>query len=291
MASQLFEILAPTFVCAFSGWVWVRSGRSFDRKMIGDLIALIGAPCLIFSSLVSLEASPEAMWQMARAALVAFGAFGVSGFVLLRMLKLPLHTYLAPLTFGNQGNMGVPLCLFAFGVEGQALGLVFFAIAASLQFSVGLFIWSGRFDLMELVRNPIGLSAITAALVIALELPVPIFLMRTTELLGAFAIPLMLLALGVAIAELKVTDLYRSLGLSMLRLACGLTVGFGMADVLETTGIARGVLILQCAMPAAVFNYLLAQRYDRSPEQVASIVVVSTLLAAVSLPLLLPFLV
>jgi hypothetical protein len=44
-------------------------------------------------------------------------------------------------------------------------------------------------------------------------------------------------------------------------------------------------------MPAAVFNYLLAQRYDRSPEQVASIVVVSTLLAAVSLPLLLPFLV
>ena len=115
MASQLFEILAPTFVCAFSGWVWVRSGRSFDRKMIGDLIALIGAPCLIFSSLVSLEASPEAMWQMARAALVAFGAFGVSGVFLLRMLKLPLHTYLAPLTFGNQGNMGVPrvpVCLW-----------------------------------------------------------------------------------------------------------------------------------------------------------------------------------
>ena len=291
MASQLFEILALTFLCAFSGWLWVRSGRSFDRKMISELISMIGAPCLIFSSLVSLEVTPEAMWQMALAALFAFGAFALSGFILLRLLKLPLQTYLAPLTFGNQGNMGVPLCLFAWGVEGQALGLVFFAIAASLQFSVGLFLWSGRIDLMELVRNPIGLSAITAALVIGLEVPVPGFLMNTTELLGKFAIPLMLLALGVAIAELKVTDLYRSLTVAVARLAIGLTIGFGMAQMLGFSGIARGVLILQCAMPAAVFNYLLAQRYDRSPEQVASIVVVSTLLTAVTLPLLLPYVV
>ena len=167
----------------------------------------------------------------------------------------------------------------------------FFAIAASLQFSVGLFLWSGRIDLMELVRNPIGLSAITAALVIGLEVPVPGFLMNTTVLLGKFAIPLMLLALGVAIAELKVTDLYRSLTVAVARLAIGLTIGFGMAQMLGFSGIARGVLILQCAMPAAVFNYLLAQRYDRSPEQVASIVVVSTLLTAVTLPLLLPYVV
>ena len=69
----------------------------------------------------------------------------------------------------------------------------------------------------------------------------------------------------------------------------GFLIGFGMAQLLGFSGVARGVLILQCAMPVAVFNYLLAQRYDRSPEQVASVVVVSTLLTAVTLPLLLPF--
>jgi predicted permease len=57
-----------------------------------------------------------------------------------------------------------------------------------------------------------------------------------------------------------VTDLHRSLGLAALRLATGLAIGFGLANLLEFSGIARGVLILQCAMPAAVFNYLLAQR-------------------------------
>jgi predicted permease len=56
---------------------------------------------------------------------------------------------------------------------------------------------------------------------------------------------------------------------------------------LEFSGVARGVLIVQCVMPAAVFNHLLAQQYDRSPEQVASIVVVSTLLTATALPLIL----
>ncbi len=289
MLNELFEILAPTFASAFSGWIWVRSGRVFDRKMIGDLIALIGAPCLVFSSLVSLEVSPAAMVEMALVAIGAFAAFGVLGFLLLRLVGLPVQDCLAPLVFGNHGNMGIPLSLFAFGVEGQALALVFFAVGASLQFSAGLFIWSGRIDPMELVRNPIGLAAIAAAVAIGFEIPIPLVVIHTTGLMGAFAIPLMLLALGAAIAELEVTDLRRSLGLAIFRLVSGLVIGFGAAHLLGLSGVARGVVILQCVMPAAVFNYLLAQRYDRSPEQVASFVVVSTLLVAAVIPFVLPF--
>ena len=116
MLSELFGILAPTFLSAFSGWIWVRSGRSFDRKMLGDLIAVVGAPCLVFSSLVSLEVTPGAMLQMALAAGCSYVISGFLGFGILRVLKIPPQTFLAPLIFGNQGNMGVPLCLFAFGV-------------------------------------------------------------------------------------------------------------------------------------------------------------------------------
>ncbi|HIF94074.1 MAG: AEC family transporter [Myxococcales bacterium] len=291
MIRELFEILAPTFLAALSGWLWVRSGRRFDREMIGDLIMLIGAPCLIFSSLVSLDVSASAMLVMAQAAVTCFAIVALIGIVALRVLKLPGHTFLSPLVFGNQGNLGVPLCLFAFGAEGQALALVFFTIGATLQFSAGLFIWSGRFDPKELIRNPVGLAALAAATMITFELPVPSVLTNTTRLLGGFAIPLMLVALGVAVAEMRVTDLRRSLLMASTRLGVGVIVGFTMANCFDFTGIARGVLILQCAMPAAVFNHLLAQRYDRSPEQVASIVVVSTLLTAFALPFLLPFIV
>jgi predicted permease len=291
MIRELFEILAPTFLAALSGWLWVRSGRRFDREMVGDLIMLVGAPCLIFSSLVSLEVPASAMLVMAQAAVTCFAIVALVGIVVLRVLKLPTHTFLSPLVFGNQGNLGVPLCLFAFGAKGQALALVFFTIGATLQFSAGLFIWSGRFDPKELIRNPVGMSALAAAAAIGFELPVPSVLINTTRLLGGFAIPLMLVALGVAVAELRVMDLRRSLLMASIRLGVGIGLGFLMADVFDFTGIARGVLILQCAMPAAVFNHLLAQRYERSPEQVASIVVVSTLLTALALPFLLPFIV
>jgi hypothetical protein len=54
-------------------------------------------------------------------------------------------------------------------------------------------------------------------------------------------------------------------------------------------GTVRGVFVLQCAMPAAVFNYMLAMRYKNNPEEVAGLVVTSTLFAFVTLPFLLAF--
>lgn len=287
MPRELFEILAPTFLSAFSGWVWVRSGRAFDRRLVGDLISIIGAPCLVFSSLTSVAVSPAAMLEIGGAAALAFSVFAVLGFAALSLVGLSRRTFLAPMVFGNHGNLAVPVCLFAYGLEGQALALVFFAVAASLQFSFGLFLWSGRFDLLELVRNPVGLAALLAVLAVVLDVPVPGVVQNTTRLLGGFAIPLMLVALGAAIAELEVSDLRTSLALASLRLLSGIALGFTLSWALDLEGIARGVFVLQCAMPAAVFNFLFAQRFDREPERVASLVVVSTLLGAAILPLLL----
>ena len=52
-------------------------------------------------------------------------------------------------------------------------------------------------------------------------------------------------------------------------------------------GVERGVVILQSAMPVAVFNYLFAAEYGADPEGVAGMVVISTVLSFLSLPLLL----
>ena len=55
-------------------------------------------------------------------------------------------------------------------------------------------------------------------------------------------------------------------------------------------GLTRKVLVLQASMPVGVLNYLFAQRYGRSPEQVASLVLVSTLISIISIPMLLAWL-
>ena len=63
--------------------------------------------------------------------------------------------------------------------------------------------------------------------------------------------------------------------------------GVALSDILGLKGVARGIMILQSAMPVAVFSYLFAVRYNRSPEEVAGTVVISTLLSFLTLPALL----
>ena len=139
----------------------------------------VGAPALVFSSLTSLTATGGAVARMAVGALLALATTAVLGAALLRTLRLPAHTFLGPLVFMNAGNMGLPLCLFAFGEEGLALGTTFFATAALTHFTAGQWLWAGRLSAAEVLRTPLAWSALAAALVLALGLPIPQWLART----------------------------------------------------------------------------------------------------------------
>ena len=117
----------------------------------------------------------------------------------------------------------------------------------------------------------------------------PAWIANTVDIVSGMAIPLMVVSLGVAISRIRVVGIGRAAALSALELAVGFGVGVALADLFGLTGVARGVLILQCAMPVAVHNYVFAQFYRRSPETVAGMVVVSTLFACFSLPAVLWF--
>ena len=100
---------------------------------------------------------------------------------------------------------------------------------------------------------------------------------------------LMLMALGHTIGGLRAHNLPRAFGLGTARLAIAFVVALSVSKLLGLTGVARGVLVLQGAMPAAVFSYLFAARYERDADDIAGIVLVSTLLGAVLLPFLVSY--
>jgi hypothetical protein len=141
------------------------------------------------------------------------------------------------------------------------------------------------------VKNANHLRSFFSLLVLATGVTLPPWLLKTAGMLGDFTIPLMLLTLGVSLAKLRVMDMKRALALSFLRLAIGFTAGLAVAWLLNLPWPARGVLILQSSMPVAVFNYLLAQRYNHFSTETAGVVVVSTVLALGTLPLLLQYLI
>jgi len=284
--AEIVAIVVPVYACAAIGFLWVRSGRPFDTAFMSELVMFVGAPCLVFSSLVSQSIDPAVLADMLGAVVLSLFGLGAVAALVLHLAGLPLRTYLAPMTFGNAGNMGLPLCYFAFGDAGLALGVCYFVVGALLHFTVGQAIWSGRASFGELFRSPLVWSVAFALAVLALDVTVPRWLLRTTTLLGDFTIPIMQLTLGVSLAGLRVAHVQRSLGLSALKILGGAAVGFGVGYGLGLEPLARGVLVLQCAMPVAVFNYMFAVRFDRSPTEVASVIVVSTLIALVTTPIL-----
>lgn len=287
MFADLFNIVAPVFICAAIGFGWARTGQPFDRDFVTNIATNIGTPCLILATLTRLEVSPETFGQMALAAAMALVIVGTVGAVVLRLAGLAQHSYLPALMFANTGNMGLPLCLFAFGQKGLALAIAVFTVNATAQFTFGVLIASGHWSAGRLVRTPI-LYAVAAALVFMLTgIKPPPWFANTIGLIGGLTIPLMLLALGAALARLEITSLGRGLALSLLRLGGGFLVGFGIAEALGLEGAARGVLMIQSAMPVAVFNYLFAQRYEREPEEVAGMVLISTVISFATLPALL----
>lgn len=287
MFSEIFSILAPVFVCVGIGYGWSKSGRAFDTAMVTTIVTYFATPCLVFYALAKVELDISHLWDMGIAALAANIAFTVIGAAVLAVFKLPQRAFLQALTWPNVGNVGLPLCLLAFGPEGLALAVAFFTVYVVLQMTVGVAFVSGSFSAKALVKMPIIPATILASVFLFSDLEVPVWLFNTTKLIGDLTIPLMLFTLGVSLASLQMASLKRAVWLSVLRLGMGFGVGVGLVKIMGLSGAAAGVVILECAMPAAVFCYLFAQLYGQRPQEVAGLVIVSTFMGFAALPALL----
>ena len=290
MIFELLSVVAPVFIVALVGLAWARSGAHFDEISISRLVLNVGVPCLLFRSLTTLDVTPFELAQMAGLTVGVMALFALGGLAVLRVMKLPAHTFLGPLIFSNSGNVGVPICLFAFGEPGLALAMTYFAVSATFHVSLGGPLFAGSFSWKPFLRSPLTWAVAVTVPVVATGAAVPTWIARTTELLGDTAIPLMLLTLGVSLSKMHPESLGRSLVLALVRFALGVSAGFLLTALLGVEGLTRKVLILQASMPVGVLNYLFAHRYGRTPEQVASLVLVSTLLSVLTIPTLLAWL-
>lgn len=286
MLFKIFSVVAPVFVCAGIGFIWGRTGRPFDTRMVGALALNLGMPCLAFSALTRLDVSPTAFAEMVGAYGLVLACFLAIGLITIFIMKVPAHTYLPVFTSSNTGNMGLPLCLFAFGPEGLALGICIFVMSSIFSFTVGWSIYAGRLAADVLYNNPL-IYAVAAALVFMVtDTPPPVWLANTTELIGGLAIPLMLVSLGVAIANMRAQGAGRILIICTIKLIGGFTVGYAVATFLGLEGAARGALMIEAAMPVAVHNYMFAQRFNRNAADTASMILISTTISLATLPFL-----
>ena len=289
MLQEVFSVVTPVFIIAAIGYAWIKADQPFDNATISSLVMMVGSPCLIFYSLTSNPPEWEALRNILASAALAIVTILAVAAVFLKVMGWKFTTYAASLSHANTGNMGLPLILLAFGAEGLALGMAFFFVNSISQFTIGMTIASGAFKPLQLLRQPVIWSVLAVMVCIFGDLSPPQWLTNTTQILGGLTIPAMLLMLGTSIARLKATSIRETLVISVLRLLLGFGVGHLAVWLFDLQGILAGVVILQCSMPAAVFNYVFADRYNREPEKVAAVVLISTVLSILTLPLLVAY--
>ena len=290
LALTVLEIVAPVFLLAALGYGWVRLGFEYRIEFVTRLAMTLAVPCLIFVSLMRAEIDPAALTALSLATLAAYGAVTLAFVVLVRLAGLSTRTYTAPLIFGNTGNLGLPLALFAYGETGLSYAVVVFAIMAMWSFTFGIWLVAGQGAWGKVVREPLVWGTLLGGLFLWQDWQTPVFLTNTLQLIGQMAIPLMLITLGVAVARLSPGGVGRAVVLSAVKLAVCAALGWAAAGWFALDPVAFGVLVLQVSTPVAVTNYLLAEKYGADAQAVAGLVVVSTLMAVGSLPLILALL-
>ncbi len=283
---QILGIVAPAAILASIGIIWTKSGREFPVPFVSAIVTSIGLPALLFHTLATSTVDISALGNMVLATFVVLCVFTVVAVLYLKQANKDWRLCVAHVT-GNTGNLGLPVCYFAYGDEGIAYAMAFFAVQCLLLFSVGEAVLSGNRSVKPALTSPILHAVWLGMLVRYMEWPMPQFLMDTASLLGQMVIPFMLITLGVSLAGMSVRGLPSTVFWSLIRTCSAIVIGFAIAGLLGLEGVARGVLIIETAVPVAVFNFLIAVKHNRDSTEVSGLILVTHLAAIVYLPILL----
>jgi len=292
--------LLPVLLCAATGFVLGRTARP-DIKTASRLAFYIFSPCLVFVSLERVTISGTEFGKLAVFTLAVSVIIGGLAYLSGRFLGVGRHL-LASLVvasmFVNSGNYGLAATKFAFGDAALARALVCFVFGTVIVYTLGILIASmGRFSAAQAFRQlmlvPAFYGLIAAGIVRQTDWHVPLFLDRSVSMLGDASIPLMLVILGLQIAEARVWPRNRVVLIctaAFLQLIAAPLIALLMAHWMGLTGLSRQAAVLQASMPAAVVTTVLAVQYDLDSTLVSGTVVLSTILSPLTLTPLIAYL-
>lgn len=284
MLFKIIEITLPIFCIALVGFFYglrVRPDLGGANKLVVD----IALPVLIFTSLSTKDFQPaQAGWfSLASVALML-----ISGALAYPMARITGSTWRAVLPcvmFTNVGPVGIPLVVLAYGPAGLAPAVILLVLSNILHFTLGAAIMSGRVDWRMVYANPLVWATLLGLAFAQLHGSLPVWAQTPLNMIGSILVPMMLLSLGARLSTSEVKDAKAGLITAILTLLTRLLACLLILQVIPLQGLERGAVILFACLPSAVFNFLLADRFQQSPNQVASMVIVGHVASLLALPL------
>ena len=287
---KIFEVIFPVFFVIGIGYYLGKKNPKFDTNFITNFAGNIGTPAMIFYTVTTTGITLSIFTHYFVYAILMIGGFAVIGLIFLFLLKKDLSMELPPLILPNTGNMGIPICLFAYGTQGLGVASAIASVIILFHFTLGIFLAKKRFSFDAVIKSPPVYAIIVSVIFLYFQIKPPLFLENTTFLLTYATIFLVLMSLGIALTKFRFS-LKDSVILSLCRVMLGPLIAFIIIYNFDLSGFAAGVLLIQSAMPSAILNYLVGSLYSpkKVVDSIASTIVVSTLMSFITIPIVVFF--
>ena len=289
---KLLEVLFPVFFVVGIGYYLGKKNKKIDTSFITYFAANIGTPAMILYALNPLNISFDIFKSFFWYYLVAIGCFFVVGFLFLSILRTKdIIRELPPFVMPNTGNMGLPICLFAYGSQGLGVAASISALIILCHFTLGVFLADRRFSFDIILKSPPFYAILISIILLYYEIKLPVFIENTTFMLMYATIFLILMSLGIALTRLKIFSFNKALFSSIGRVIFGPIIGFLLIIYFDLEGLAAGAFLIQCSMPSAILTYLVGSIYSpkKIVDSIASMIVVTTLMSFITIPIVVFF--
>jgi predicted permease len=193
--------------------------------------------------------------------------------------------------FNNAIFLGYPIISTIFGADGLMSYVGFVLIFNIMLFGYGIMLFQQKFDLKHVGRaltNPNVIAVLLGALffVLSIRLPSPIEL--AVDYVGGIMTPLSLICIGYMLSRAKLWQLLRQRQIVLTcaaQLILGPLIAFGLMKLIGAPDNVLYIIVLIQALPTATTLGLFAEKYGGNTANASGLVVVSTILSAVTLPI------
>lgn len=266
-----------------------------DSQLLSKIVVVVGFPSLIIVTLYNSKLT-VGLLKILIPALITPVLIAAVSLLLAKLMRLsPDRTgaFILVSTFGNTGFLGLPLTIKLLG-RSHLPQAIFYD-----TFGTGVLIWvigltaaiyfgskaKGRPFPLYLIIPPFAGLAI-GLLLHPFAVPPP--LIETLQDISGMVIPLIMLSIGIILADSKLTGEYQAIGVStLLKLVASPVAALFLARTVSMPPASTEAVLLQASMPAAMLTSVIGVEYDLSMDIITGVIIVTTLLSIVSTPLLL----
>lgn len=296
-AQLLIDVLGPVVLIVATGAI-VAPRLGLDATTLSKLAYWILGPALVFNIFATTTLDADTAIKLIAAGVAAFAASALAAIALSPAFGLRGSAQSAVVmssAYGNVGNTGLAICAFALGED--ALDRAGVLMVAIIFFGTLLSVWLGTRQsqsaaraAFEALASPMVVAAIVGFIFNVLGVDMPTLVDRAVSTVASGLIPTMLLTLGLQLTTVGGLRFFRSSTvISIAKLIVAPLVGWAVAEAFGLTGDDRGVIVLQSAMPPAVFCMVIAIEHNLEADRTTNDVVVVTIASLLTLPVALAF--